>query len=184
MARKGKPKRKANRESIHTQAVHSGEREMKYADAITVPIVQTSTFTFKTCDEIKRYTSKRLTRYEYGRYGTPTQTAVEKKLAAMEGAEDCLAFDSGMGAITTTLLALMNRGDHIVLTDDVYGQTLRFCTLHVPRFGIESTVVKMGDYEQMEAAIKKNTKIVFSESPTNPYLNIIDMKRMQNIEDG
>ena len=68
--------------SPHTQAVHAGERAHKYADALTVPIVQTSTFTFKDCDEIKRYTSKRLTRYEYGRYGTPTQTAVEEKLAA------------------------------------------------------------------------------------------------------
>jgi cystathionine gamma-synthase len=166
---------------IHTQAVHAGERDMRYADSITVPIVQTSTFTFKTCQEIKDYTSKRLARYEYGRYGTPTQTAVERKLAALEGAESCLAFDSGMGAITATLLALLSSGDHIVLTDDVYGQTLRFCTTHLPRFGIQATVVKMGDYAEMENAIRKNTKIVFSESPTNPYLNILDMERMQQI---
>ena len=147
---------------VCTQAVHAGEREMKYADAITVPIVQTSTFTFKSCDEIKRYTSKRLARYEYGRYGTPTQTAVEHKLAALEGAEDCLAFASGMGAITTALHALMSQGDHLVLTDDVYGQTLRFCTTHLPRFGIECTVVKMGDYEAMESAIRSSTKVIFS----------------------
>jgi cystathionine gamma-synthase len=166
---------------IHTQAVHAGERELKYFDAITVPIVQTSTFTFRDCREIKLYTSKRLIRYEYGRYGTPTQTAVERKLAALEGAEDCVVFDSGMGAVTSTLLALLNRGDHVVLTDDVYRQTLCFCTQHLPRFGVECTVVKMGDYAAMERAIRKSTKIVFSESPTNPYLNIIDLKRMQEI---
>jgi len=166
---------------IHTQAVHAGERELKYFDAITVPIVQTSTFTFRDCREIKLYTSKRLVRYEYGRYGTPTQTAVERKLAALEGAEDCLVFDSGMGAVTSTLLALLNRGDHIVLTDDVYRQTLCFCTQHLPRFGVDCTVVKMGDYGAMERAICKNTKIVFSESPTNPYLNIIDLERMREI---
>jgi cystathionine gamma-synthase len=168
-------------EGIDTQAVHAGERALKYADAITVPIVQTSTFTFKSCKVIQDYTSKRLPRYEYGRYGTPTQTAVERKLAALEGAEGCLAFDSGMGAITGTLLALLSSGDHIVLTDDVYGQTLRFCTQHLPRFGIRSTVVKMGEYAAMESAITKKTKVVFSESPTNPYLNIIDMERMQKI---
>jgi cystathionine gamma-synthase len=86
-----------------------------------------------------------------------------------------------MSAITTALLALLSKGDHIILTDDVYGQTLKFCTRHLPRFGIEFTVTKMGDYEQLERSIKKNTKIIFSESPTNPYLNIIDMERMRRI---
>jgi len=166
---------------IHTQSVHAGERGLKYFDAITVPIVQTSTFTFRNCKEIKLYTSKRLARYEYGRYGTPTQTAVERKLAQLEGAEDCLLFDSGMGAVTSTLLAFLSRGEHIVITDDVYGQTLRFCTQHLPRFGVECAVVPMGDYEKMGAAIHRNTKIVFSESPTNPYLNIIDMEQMQKL---
>ena len=166
---------------IHTLSVHAGERALKYFDAITVPIVQTSTFTFRNCEQIKLYTSKRLARYEYGRYGTPTQTAVEQKLRHLEGAEDCLLFDSGMGAVTSTLLAFLNQGDHIVITDDVYNQTLRFCTMHLPRFGVECTVVKMGDYPALERAIRKTTKIVFTESPTNPYLNIIDMERMQQI---
>ena len=107
MAGNHKPNRKPK--SLHTESVHAGERDLKFADAITVPIVQTSTFTFKDCDTIQRYTSKRLTRYEYGRYGTPTQSAVERKLTALEGAEDCLLFDSGMGAITTTLLALLKK---------------------------------------------------------------------------
>ena len=167
--------------NIHTQSVHAGERDLKYFDAITVPIVQTSTFTFRNCEQIKLYTSKRLPRYEYGRYGTPTQTAVEHKLRQLEGAEDCLLFDSGMGAVTSALLALLNRGDHIVLTDDVYNQTLRFCTMHLPRFGIECTVVKMGDYGALEQAIRRNTKIIYSESPTNPYLNIVDLERMRKI---
>lgn len=167
--------------SVFTQAVHSGEGRVKYADAVTVPIVQTSTYVFHSTEEIKRYTSKRLIRYEYARYGNPTQEAAENKLAILEGAEDCLIFDSGMSAITTTLLALLNKGDHIILTDDVYGQTLKFCTRHLPRFNIQFTVTNMGDYEQMVRAIRKNTRIIFSESPTNPYLNIIDMKQMQKI---
>jgi len=165
----------------NTRTVHSGEHGIKYADALTVPIVQTSTFVFHTTDEIKRYTSKRLIRYEYARYGNPTQEAAEKKLANLEGAENCLIFDSGMSAITTTLLALLNRGDHMILTDDAYAQTLKFCTRHLPRFGIDFTVTKMGDYGQLERAIRKTTRIIFSESPTNPYLNIIDMERMLKI---
>jgi cystathionine gamma-synthase len=172
---------KPKKRSLHTEAVHAGERGLKFADAITVPIVQTSTFTFKDSDTILRYTSKQLARYEYGRYGTPTQTAVERKLAVLDGAEDCLLFDSGMGAITSTLLALLKQGDHIVLTDDVYGQTLRFATQHLPRFGVACTVVKMGDYAAMESAINKKTRLIFTESPTNPYLNIIDLDRMREI---
>ena len=167
--------------SIFTRAVHGGEDHFKYADAITTPIVQTSTFVFKNSEEIKRYTSKKLARYEYGRYGNPTQRAAEKKLAELEGAEDCLLLDCGMSAVTSTMLAFLTQGDHVVITDDAYGQTLNFCSAHLPRFGVKSTVVKMGDYGEMRKAIRKNTKIVFSESPTNPYLNIIDLEEMQDI---
>jgi len=176
-------KRSANRDeaSIFTTAVHGGEDHFKYADAITTPIVQTSTFVFKNSDEIKRYTSKKLDRYEYGRYGNPTQRAAEKKLAELEGAKDCLLLDCGMSAVTSTMLAVLKKGDHVVITDDAYGQTLKFCSSHLPRFGIGSTVVKMGDYGQMKKALRKNTKVVFSESPTNPYLNVIDLEAMQDI---
>ncbi len=171
--------------SMHTSTVHSGEHGVKYADALTVPIVQTSTFVFHGSENIKGYTKakmrKKLIRYEYARYGNPTQEAAEKKLSVLEGAQDCILFDSGMSAITTTLWALLNQGDHIVLTDDLYGQTLKFCTRHLTRFGIEYTVTKMGDYAGLRKSIKKNTKIIFSESPTNPYLNILDMEEMLKI---
>jgi cystathionine gamma-synthase len=181
---KSKRNRKKQERSLNTRAVHSGERDGRYANSITVPISQTSTFVFPSTQEIKRYTSGKLARYEYGRYGTPTQRVAEEKLADLEGAEDCLLFDSGMGAVTSTLMALLEKGDHVILTDDVYGQTLKFCTQHLPRFGIESSVTRMGDYEQLEAAIRKNTKIIFSESPTNPYLNVIDLERMKALRRG
>jgi len=176
--------KKSQQRSLNTRAVHSGERDGRYANAVTVPIVQTSTFVFPSTEEIKRYTTGKLARYEYGRYGNPTQKVAEEKLADLEGAEDCLIFDSGMGAIASTLLSLLEKGDHVVLTDDVYGQTLKFCTQHLARFGIDASVTKMGDYEQLEAAIRKNTKIIFSESPTNPYLNVIDLDRMKELRKG
>ena len=178
---KEKQKRRGTESSIFTTAVHGGEDHFKYADAITTPIVQTSTFVFKSSDEIKRYTSKKLDRYEYGRYGNPTQRAAEKKLAELEGAQDCLLLDCGMSAVTSTMLAILKKGDHIVITDDAYGQTLKFCSAHLPRFGVDSTVVKMGDYGQMKKALRRNTKMIFSESPTNPYLNVIDLEAMQEI---
>jgi cystathionine gamma-synthase len=169
--------------SIYTQSVHGGEERKNYADAITTPIVQSSTFVFPSTEEVARYTSGKLERYEYGRYGNPTQKAAERKLALLEGAEDCLLFDCGMSAVTSALLALLGKGDHLVITDDAYGQTLRFCKSVLPRFGVESTVVKMGDYSQMEKAIRKKTKVIFTESPTNPYLNVIDMERMRRIRE-
>jgi len=172
------------KERVDRNEDHAEQEEPAAEPHVTVPIVQTSTFVFPSTEEIKRYTSGKLARYEYGRYGTPTQKVAEEKLADLEGAEDCLLFDSGMGAITGTLLSLLEKDDHVVLTDDVYGQTLKFCTQHLRRFGIDSTITKMGDYEQLEAAIRKNTKIIFSESPTNPYLNVIDLERMKEIRRG
>jgi len=108
-----KPNKKRKAPSIYTMAVHSGEREARYRDTITVPIAQSSTFVFSSSDEIRRYTSGKLARYEYGRNGNPTQRVAEEKLAALEGAEDCLLFDSGMSAVTVTLLALLEKGDHV-----------------------------------------------------------------------
>lgn len=164
-----------------TKSVHGGEDRHKAYDSITTPITQTSTFVFSHTDDIKKYTSKELIRFEYGRYGNPTQRAAEKKLAELENAEDALLFSSGMSAITTTFLALMSIGDHLLLTDDAYKKTLDFCQTCLPRFGIESTIVKMGDYDAIEGAIRENTKIFFSESPTNPYLNIMDLERIFDI---
>ena len=159
-------------------SVYAGEEHINAYNAITTPIIQTSTFIFKDAKAIDDYTIRKADRYEYGRYGNPTQTAAEGKLAALEGAEDAILFSSGMIAITTTFLSLLRSGDHVVITDDAYKKTLEFCKNILPRYGIESTVVSVHDYEEMEAALKPNTKIFFSESPTNPYLNVMDLDRL------
>jgi cystathionine gamma-synthase len=100
----------------------------------------------------------------------------------LEGAEDCLLSDSGMSAIITTILALLSKGDHLVLTDDAYKQTLMFVMKEFPRFGFEFTIVPMSDYGAMEKAVKPNTVLIFSESPTNPYLNIVDLIKLREIK--
>ena len=169
--------------SLFTRAVHAGESREKYADSLTTPIIQTSTFTFKDSKAIEDYTKKGKEHFEYGRYGNPTATIAEARLADLEGAEDCVVFSSGMSAITTTILSLVQSGDHIVITDDSYKKTLEFCKTHLKQFGVECTIVPFGDYEILEKAVKKNTRFIFSESPTNPYLNIFDLARIKKIAD-
>ena len=169
--------------SLSTRSIHAGEPREKYADSLTTPIIQTSTFTFRNSKHIEDYTKKGKQHFEYGRYGNPTAQIAERRLADLEGAEDCVVFSSGMSAITTTILSLVQSGDHIVITDDSYKKTLEFCQSYLKQFGIECTIVPFGDYEVLEKAIKKNTRFIFSESPTNPYLNIFDLVKIKKIAD-
>ena len=169
---------------VSTTAVHAGEIRDNEFHAITTPIVQTSTFVFRNTEEIRQLADGVAGRYEYGRYGHPTQFAAEAKLAALEGAEDAVLFSSGMSAITTALFALLRSGDHVIITDDAYKRTLDFCQTCLGRFGISCTVVEMCNYEAFKAAIQPNTRIFFSESPTNPYLNIMDLERLMDVFRG
>lgn len=167
--------------SLATRAIHAGEGRQKYADSLTTPIVQTATYTFKDSQDIEAYTKDKKWRFEYGRYGNPTEKIAEQRLADLEGAEDCVVFSSGMMAITTTILSLVHTGDHIIMTDDCYKKTLEFCNSYLQRFGVECTIVPFGDYDALEASVKKNTRFIFSESPTNPYLNVFDLVRFKEI---
>ena len=174
---------KEKQKSIFTKAIHAGEDRARYADSITTPIVQSSTYFFKDSKEIESYTKNAKKRYEYGRYGNPTEIVAQQRLMVLNSAEDALVFSSGMMAITTTILALVESGDHIVITDDCYGRTLEFCRTYLKRFGIECTIVPFGDYDLLDASVKENTRFIFSESPTNPYLNVFDMVKFRHIGD-
>lgn len=176
--------KKEKKEGLSTRSVHAGEIRYNEYGSITTPIVQSSTFIFKDINEIKKLPLGGAERFEYSRYGHPTQLAAERKLADLEETEDAVLFSSGMSAITTSLFALLKSGDHIIITDDAYKRTLDFCLTCLGRFNIECSVVKMCDYEAIENAIKPNTRIFFSESPTNPYLNIMDLERLMKIFRG
>jgi len=178
-SKKGKNIR--SRASLATRAIHAGEPRKKYADSLMTPIVQTSTYTFESSKAIEDYTKKGKEHYEYGRYGNPTAKIAEQRLADLEGAEDCVVFSSGMSAITTTILSLVQSGDHIVVTDDSYKKTLEFCKSYLKQFAIDCTIVPFGDYNVIDKAIRKNTRFIFSESPTNPYLNIFDLVKIKKI---
>lgn len=164
-------------QGFSTRAVHGGEPDRQYMDSITTPVVMTSSYTFTHTNDVLDYVTKKVDRFEYGRYGNPTTAVAIKKLRELEGAEDAEVVDCGMTAVSCTLLGLLHHGDHLIITDDAYKKTLIFCEKVMPRFGIRTTVVKMGDYDQMAEVLKKNpgTRLVLSESPTNPYLNIADM---------
>ncbi len=164
-----------------TAAVHAGEPRKKEGNALTTPIIQTATYTFADTQELRDHFEHRIEREEYGRYGNPTQRIAEQKLAALEGAEDCLLVASGMAAVTTTLFAMLSRGAHVVVTDDSYRRTRQFLNQTLHRYGIECSTVRAGDYDAIADAIKPNTRILISESPTNPYNRILDLERFADI---
>jgi cystathionine gamma-synthase len=169
-----------------TSAVHAGEQGRKPFGAVTMPIVQSSTFTFRDSAEIQEFmegkaAGERPERYEYGRYANPTQRAAEEKLAAFEGGEQALLFASGMNAITTTFLTILSSGDHLVMTRDCYHRTREFAVALMSRWGIETTLVDIGRPEEFANAIRPNTRLIFCETPTNPYLRVADLDKLVEI---
>jgi cystathionine beta-lyase/cystathionine gamma-synthase len=138
------------------------------------PIYQTSTFQVTDSDEQLRATG---TDMFYTRYGNPTHTAVESAIAELEGADAALLFASGMGAITTSILSLVKSCDHIVAQRDIYGGVTKFLSNWLPKLGIETTFVDTTDYDQHARAIRPNTKLLYLESPTNPTLRVVDLRK-------
>jgi cystathionine gamma-synthase len=160
---------------ISTTAVHGGEPDVRDDRALTVPVVLSSTYPFADTAELVEFMEGRRERPpEYGRYGNPTVAAAEAKLAALEGGDAAVLMASGMAAITTTLLAMLKQGQHLVLTADVYRKTRVFARDTLARFGVEVDVVEP-TVEAVAAAIRPTTKVLFTESPTNPYLRIVDL---------
>ena len=165
-----------------SRSVHSGEIRFKAQHALVDPIFQTSTYTFENMTDAVSYQQAHLKehltdRFEYGRYGNPTIAAAEARLAALENAEDAILVASGMAAITDTFLHFLPQGSHIVLTDDSYRRTRQFCEKVLKRYGVDCTVVALNDFEALEAAIRPETKLLFSETPSNPYLQVLDLQR-------
>ena len=167
-----------------TESVHAGEPRTKLFDSIPQPIVQTSTYTFENSAEIAQLTSgthPREEREEYGRYGNPTVRAVEKRMASLEGTDDAIFFASGMAAVTTSILALVKAGQHVVFFKDGYRMTREFVTGTLAGFGVTHTLLDAGDLDSLEGAIRPETRLVVSESPTNPYLSCVDLARLSSI---
>ncbi|MBC7234345.1 MAG: aminotransferase class I/II-fold pyridoxal phosphate-dependent enzyme [Chloroflexi bacterium] len=169
-----------------TRSVHAGEPKEKPFGSLTMPIVQTSTYHFEDTAALIEHMERKEAgleplRGEYGRYGNPTQEVVERKLAALDGGERALVFASGMAAVTTTLLTFLSAGDHFVLTEDCYRKTRQFSLEVMSRLGVTCSIVPQGDYAKMEEAMRPETRLVVGETPTNPYLRVIDIPRVVEI---
>jgi cystathionine gamma-synthase len=165
-----------DRKGDSTRSVHGGERDHNASDSVTTPIYQTSTFWFKDSAELCAFQEGRLTREEYGRYGNPTWSAVERKLCELEGGEAAALFASGMCAATTLFFALLPKGAHLIVTSDCYRRTRQFIRDYLVKLDVETTVIEPADTEALAAAIRDDTALFFTESPTNPYLRVIDIE--------
>jgi len=161
-----------------TEAVRGGADLSKKNGPLSTPIYQTSTFEVTDSEQQVRAAS---TDQFYTRYGNPTNSVVEAAIAELEGTERALLFDSGMSAITTSVLALVKAGDHIVAQRDIYGGATKFFTQWLPKLGVETTLVDTTDYEQHERAIRPNTRLLYLESPTNPTVRIVDLKKAASL---
>ena len=168
----GKPSR---RRGTSTQSVHSGEARQKPGDSITDPIFCASTFTFPDSQSVIDYIEQDQQREEYGRYGNPGERVVERKLAELDGGDEALLFSSGMSAIVGVLMARLNAGDEVIFFNECYHRSREFCTKHLSRFGVVTRQVEACNYEAMRNAINDNTKMLISESPTNPHLSVVDL---------
>ena len=165
---------KPSKRPSETAAVHGAADLEKKNGPVSTPIYQTSTFEVTDNEEQQRVTTT--DRY-YTRWGNPTNTVAEETVAALEGTEAARTFASGMGAITTTILALLKTGDHVVAQRDSYGGVVKFFSEWLPKMGIETTFVDSTDYTQHARAIRPNTRLLYLESPTNPTLRVVDLKR-------
>ncbi|MBF0505865.1 MAG: aminotransferase class I/II-fold pyridoxal phosphate-dependent enzyme [Nitrospirae bacterium] len=161
-----------------TLAIHGPGRLPKAHYSVSTPIVQTSNYYFDTTAEVLEFMTEKskgrmIREHEYGRYGNPTQQECERKLAAVEGAERAVLFSTGMSAVILTLMTYMKRSGHIIFTNDCYRQTRDFATNMLSEFGIEVSMVDP-TAQAIGEAIRPNTNIIFTESPTNPYLRVLD----------
>lgn len=163
---------------LATRAVHSGEPRGDGSGSLTVPIYQSATFSSRTTREMIAVSQGQVEGNFYTRYGNTTTRAVERKLAALDEAEDALLFSSGMAAITTSLLAMLRAGDHLVSSDAIYGNAQNFMLEFLPRFGVQVSFGDPSDPERFVALAKPNTRLLYAESPVNPTLRVLDLPRL------
>jgi cystathionine beta-lyase/cystathionine gamma-synthase len=161
-----------------TTLIHQGEGKQDRPAPLTTPIYETTTFIFDNADQIRRYNERASTRFLYSRYENPTVVALEEKLAAADGAEAALAFSSGMAASSTLLLALLQSGDEVLCSAAVYGGTFHLLHDFLPKFGIATRFASLDEMRRPESLLGDRTRLVWFESPINPTLRCVDVRRV------
>ncbi|HMD43938.1 MAG TPA: aminotransferase class I/II-fold pyridoxal phosphate-dependent enzyme [Candidatus Acidoferrum sp.] len=162
---------------LPTRAIHAGEPQRHgVGAAVTSAIVRSSSFTFSSSEEMKRWAEGKSKAYIYTRYGNPTLAVAEKKLAALEGAEAAIVTSSGMAAIANTLLSVVRNGDEVISTAQLYGGTYRLMRDVFPRFGITVRQAR-SSLLGIEKLVTAKTKCLYVETPTNPALQLVDLRK-------
>jgi cystathionine beta-lyase/cystathionine gamma-synthase len=160
---------------------HLGEEREKYFNAMTPPIFQTSNFSFKNVNELKKAISDEKGSLIYSRGNNPTTEILCKKIAALEETDEALAFSSGIAAISAAVISAVNNGDHIVSVRNNYSWTNILMTRFLNRFGVETTFVDGREAENFRKAIRKNTKLIYLESPNSLTFEIQDIEAVAGI---
>jgi methionine-gamma-lyase len=170
-----------NKHGFSTKVVHAGQEPDPSTGAVAVPIYETSTFAFRDAEQGARRFTGAEEGYIYTRLGNPTTRALERSLAELEEGEDARVFASGMAAINAAVLSLVNKGDHVVTTDSLYGGTAKLFFDVLPKFGVQFAVVDLSEPRNVEGAIRENTKIIYVETPSNPTMKLANIKAISKI---
>jgi methionine-gamma-lyase len=163
---------------FETLAVHAGEAPCPVTGALDTPIYQSSTFAAADSAEMAAVYGEEKPGYMYTRYGNPTIHALEQKIAALEGGEAALATASGMAAISTAILGYVKAGDHVVAARSLYGAAYNFLNKKLPRMGASATFVASTEAQDFEKALQPNTRLIYFETPSNPILEILDIRAL------
>jgi cystathionine beta-lyase/cystathionine gamma-synthase len=158
-----------------TELIHLGDGVQEAAAPLTTPIYETTTFLFENAQEVRDYNEGRTAKFLYSRYENPTVMAVERKLAAIEGAQKALVFASGQAATMNALVTLVASGDEVVCSSAIYGGTLHLLTDLLPKFGIRARFVTIDELREPEKALSSNPKVLWFESPINPTARCVDV---------
>ena len=169
-----------NKCGFATKQIHCGKQENS-AGALTIPIYQTSTFEFASVEQGGRRFAGQEAGYIYTRLGNPTVTAVEEKVAALEGGEAAVGTGSGMGAISAALWSLVEAGDEIVASDTLYGCTFALMNHGLSKFGVTTKFIDFEDMEAVRGALSDKTKVVYLETPCNPTMKVVDIEAVAKI---
>jgi len=170
--------------AFETMAVHAGEEADPQTGALRQPLHMSTTFKLpkfgaKLFDAL--FMEKANSAYVYTRWGNPTLRALEKRLAELENAQGCVVTASGMAAVSALLFTLLSQGDHLIASEVCYAGSQELMGLHLPRFGVEVSLVDTSDLDAVQAALRPNTKLIYIETPANPILRIADIRALSEI---
>ncbi|AOV08637.1 trans-sulfuration enzyme family protein [Sporosarcina ureilytica] len=167
--------------STDTNVIHSLEQEERHTGVISQSITPAVAYSFPSAENAAAVVQGEIEGIYYGRYGNPTTIELERQIAKLENGEAALGVSSGMAAISISLLAYLQHGDHVLVTKDVYGGTFSFLQNLAPRFGIDYDYIDCTDPTLVEKSIKENTKVLYIETPSNPGLTVLDIAALSAI---